>query len=72
MCKKLKLHTIKPTIVLNKNIYKEIKNNLSNSIIISLEINSSVEKELSTTIDYIISRGYKITSLDELITEDIS
>ncbi|MBQ6324279.1 MAG: hypothetical protein IJI22_05565 [Bacilli bacterium] len=69
MCKKLKLHTIKPTIILNKNIYKETKKNLNNSIIISLEVNNYVEKELSSTIDYISSKGYKFVSLNDLISE---
>lgn len=69
-CKKLNLHTIKPTLVLNKNIYHEIKENLSNSIIISLEINRFVEKELSTTIDYLKKKGYNIITLDDVVKED--
>ena len=72
MCKKLKLHTIKPTIFLEKDIYKEIKSNITNSAIISLEVNGYIERELSLTIDYINSKGYKFTSLDDLITEDNS
>ena len=71
LCSKQKLHTIKPTIKLNNNIYSEIKNNLSNSIIISFEINNYVEKELSTTIDYIRGKGYTIVTLDKLIKESI-
>ncbi|MCI8461083.1 MAG: hypothetical protein HFE81_06760 [Bacilli bacterium] len=69
-CEKLNLHTIKPTLVLSKNIYHEIKNNLSNSIIISLEVNNYVEKELSTTIDYLKKKGYKIVSLDNALKEE--
>jgi len=69
-CSKLKMHTIKPTIVLKKNLYKEIKNNLSNSIIISLEINNYVEKELPIVIDYIYSKDYNFTTIDTLIMED--
>lgn len=68
-CKKLKLHTVKPTLVLEKNIFHEIKNNLSNSIIISLDINNYVEKELSTVIDYLIKKGYHLTTLDNVIKE---
>ena len=69
LCSKNNLHTIKPTIHLNKNIYKEIKNNLSNSIIISLDINNYVEEELPYTIDYIKSKGYNLVTLDNLIKE---
>lgn len=69
-CKNLKLHTIKPTLSLEKNIYSEIKNNLSNSIIISLEPNKYVEKELGITIDYLKKKGYNIITLDSVIKED--
>ena len=31
LCSKLKLHTIKPTIIIKKDPYKELKNNLSNA-----------------------------------------
>lgn len=70
ICEKLNLHTIKPTLTLSKNIYHEIKNNLSNSIIISLEVNNYVEKELSTTIDYLKQKGYKIVTLDNVLKEE--
>lgn len=70
ICKKLNLHTVKPTLILSKNIYHEIKNNLSNSIIISLEVNNYVEKELSTTIDYLKQKGYKVVSLDNVLKEE--
>lgn len=69
-CKNLKLHTIKPTLILEKNIYSEIKNNLSNSIIISLEPNKYVEKELGITIDYLKKKGYNIITIDSVIKED--
>ncbi len=70
VCEKLKLHTIKPTLVLEKNIYQQVKNNLSNSIIISLDINRYVEKELGATIDYLLQKGYNLISLDSVIKED--
>lgn len=70
ICKNLKLHTIKPTLTLEKNIYSEIKNNLSNSIIISIEPNIYTEKELSPTIDYLKKKGYNIITLDSVIKED--
>ena len=70
LCSDNNLHTIKPTLYLNNNIYTNIKNNLSNSIIISIEINKYTEKELSTSIDYIRGKGYKLVTLDKLINEN--
>lgn len=69
LCGKLRLYTIKPTLILKGSIYQEIKDNLSNSSIISMEIHSKMEKELSTTIDYIKGKGYEIVSLDRLLSE---
>lgn len=70
LCSKEKLHTIKPTIYLDKNIYKGIKNNLDNSIIISLDINNYVERELSSVIDHIREKGYKLVTIDNLVKEN--
>ena len=69
LCSKNHLHTIKPTLYLKNNIYNSIKKNISNSIIISFEINNYVENELSTSIDYIKSKGYNLVTLDTLISE---
>lgn len=69
LCSKLKLHTIKPTISINNNLYREVKNNIDNSIIISIDINSYNLKELSSTIDYIKGKGYKIVLLSDLLSE---
>lgn len=69
ICEKLELHTIKPTLVLKNNIYSNIKSNVSNSIIISLETNSSVEKELSLAIDYLKKKGYNLVTLKTLLSE---
>lgn len=68
-CKNLKLHTVKPTLSLEKNVYSEVKKNLSNSIIISLEPTKYVEKELGLTIDYLKKKGYNIITLDGVIKE---
>ncbi len=69
LCSKLKLHTIKPSLVIHKNLYKEIKNNIDNSMIISIDINNYNLKELSSTIDYIKGKGYKIVLLSDLLSE---
>ena len=69
ICEKLKLHTIKPTLNIKNNLYINIKNNLDNGIIINIDINNYNEKELSTTINYIREKGYKIKLLKELLSE---
>ena len=69
LCKKLKYHTIKP-LVINKNIYKEVKNNLKNGIIISLPTDYYTEKELSKTIKYIKKKGYILSSINDIISEE--
>ena len=69
LCSKLKLHTIKPSLEIHNNLYREVKNNIDNSIIISIDINNYNLKELSSTIDYINGKGYKIVLLSELLKE---
>lgn len=69
LCSKLKLHTIMPSLIIKNNLYKEVKSNLDNSIIISIDVNNYNIKELSTTIDYIKSKGYKILLLRDLLSE---
>ena len=69
LCSKLKLHTIKPSLVVHNNLYREVKNNIDNSIIISIDINSYNLKELSSTIDYIKGKAYKIQLLSDLLRE---
>lgn len=70
LCSKLKMHTIKPYIRIDENLLKEVKSSLSNSIIISIKSSSSNISELSSVIDYVISKGYDIVSLDNLISEN--
>ncbi len=70
LCSKLKMHTIKPYIRIDDNLLKEVKSSLSNSIIISIKSSSSNVSELSSVIDYVISKGYDIVSLDNLISEN--
>lgn len=70
LCKKMKLHTVKPTIIIKRNLYQEIKKDLKNGTIISIENNFYTEKDLSITIDYIKEKGYKLVSLNELLSEE--
>ena len=69
-CKKLKKHTIIPNYVIKKDLYRNIKNNLDNSIMITIEINNYNEQELPTTIDYIKSKGYTLVPIYKLLSED--
>lgn len=69
LCQKFKMHTIIPTILVKSNPYQEVKRQLSNSAIISLPISTQTEKELSTIIDYIKTRGYNFETLDTIINE---
>ena len=69
LCEKLKLHTIKPSLIIKKDSYKEVKENIDNGIIISFFINSLIEKELKETITYIKQKGYQIVPLESLIEE---
>ena len=70
-CMKLKLHTIKPTIIIKKDPYKELKNNLSNSSIILIPITNYIYDSLTTSILYIKSKGYNFVSLTELLSENL-
>ena len=71
LCQKLKLHTIIPTININNSLFKEIKEKLTNSAIISIPISENTKKELDTTIKYIKSRGYSLKTLEDLLSENL-
>lgn len=71
LCQNLKLHTIIPTIKINNSLLKEIKNELTNSAIISIPISENTKQELDTTIKYIKSRGYTLEKLEDLLNENL-
>lgn len=64
ICSKYKMKTIK-TNSINENILNYIKENLSNGKIFL--INSNNYEEIKYSINYILSKGYKIVYLDELL-----
>ena len=68
LCRKLKLHTIMPSVIISNNIYNEVKENLDNGVILSIHT-SKIEKELPAVIQYIKEKGYKIVSLEKLLSE---
>lgn len=71
LCSSLKMHTIIPTIKTNKEPYKEIKNSLHNSAIISLPLSTITKSQLPSIIDYIIQKGYTFEKLDILLSESM-
>ncbi len=71
LCEKLKMHTVLPTIKVNTDLFSEVKSKLTNASIISIPLNKNTENELLTTIKYIESRGYRILTLTDLISESV-
>lgn len=69
LCSKKKLHTIKPSYIIKKDLYMTIKQKIANSLIISIEVNNKNIKELSMTIDYVREKGYNLVILEELLKE---
>lgn len=70
LCLKLKLHTIIPTVKTTTMPYKEIKDKLYNSAIISLPLSTITEEQLPAIIDYIKQKGYTFLSLEALLSEN--
>ena len=68
-CKNKKMHTIYPTIITNNHAYNNIKNNITNGSLILLEPNTKTLNEFSQIINFIVSKGYKIVSLDQILSE---
>lgn len=71
ICQKNEMHTIIPSLVIKKELYKNIKSNIETSPIIAVYLDNYIEKELTTTIKYLKKKGYKFYSLKSLITEDV-
>ena len=68
-CKLNQSYTIRPNIIVDKNPLIEIKQNLSNGSIISLDINSQTIEQLPLIIDYITSKDLDIVTISQLLTE---
>ncbi len=65
-CTKLKLNTILKTKI-DKNLYHNIKENLTKGEIIPITNNNLNTKELDLSIKYIKQKGYVITNIDKLL-----
>ena len=66
ICALNKNYTIKPSIVIKEKPTNNLKKQIENGSIISIEANTNVIKELNVAINYIINKGYKIVSLNNL------
>lgn len=67
-CKKVKLNSIKAINYINNDLLINTKKILDKGIIIFIKETNNNLNELSATINYIKSRGYKIVSINELLS----
>lgn len=67
-CINHKINTISPTVI-EKNLYKYIKNNKKEGLIYQIIVNELNIKELNSTIIYLKQKGYYILNIDELLKE---
>lgn len=69
VCEKNKMHSIIPTIITSNFPYNDIKNNVTSGSMISLTNNIGTVRELSSIINYLNQKGYKILLLEDLLDE---
>ena len=67
ICRKNKLHTVKPTIIIEKDMLKSIKKNASKGIVITID--NYNDKEIIASINYLKSKGYNLVTLKDLFNE---
>lgn len=68
-CMNMKMHTIIPGIITNNYPYSDIKTNITNGDIVSLNTSKNTLRELKYIINYIKQHSYKIVKLNDLIKE---
>ena len=69
ICSNYNNYTIRPNIIVSKNPFAEVKEKISPGSIISFGVNDAVENEMSLIIEYIKSKGYTISTLEEHLEE---
>ena len=72
LCSDNDLYTITPSMVIEKNLYKSIKDNLSSGSIVLIDINKDNINNLNTVIEYIEGKGLMIAGLSKHITEELN
>lgn len=68
-CKNNKMYSIIPNIISSNFPYSDIKNHVTSGSIISLDNNLNTIRELSSILNYLNQKGYKVISLDNLLDE---
>lgn len=68
-CSKNNNYTIRPSIILKNNLLNNIKDKIEKGSIIAIYLTKNNINEVSVIINYIQSKGYSITTLEELIDE---
>ena len=71
LCSENNLYTINPNIVVKNDPYSEIKKNLESGSIIMMNMNNDTSVELGIIIDYIRGKGFNITGLSNLLSEEL-
>lgn len=69
ICSKNNMYTIKPSISVSSYPFSTVKNNAKSGNIIGFNMDSETIKELPTIITYLKQKGYKLVTIDELISE---
>ncbi|HIT10264.1 MAG TPA: hypothetical protein IAC24_01515 [Candidatus Onthousia faecigallinarum] len=69
LCEKEKMHTIIPTLRVEKNFYQTVKGKVGAGYIIEVENTKENRKELGVVINYLKQRGYQLDTLDHLLSE---
>ena len=62
-------YTIIPTAIIKDRPFINIKQNINKGSLIVLEGGSELENELENIINYVISKGYQIKSLEKVLQE---
>ena len=70
ICSLNKNYTIKPSIVVSNNATNTILKNITSGSIISIPVNQQTLNELKVVINSIKNKGYKIVTLNELLSEN--
>ena len=72
LCSKNSMHTIKPTVSAGNYPFLSIKKNLENGSLISFNLTETTLKELPSIISYIRQKGYEISTITDVISEQRS
>ena len=69
LCSKNNMYTVKPSISVTNYPFITVKNNISSGKIVGFNMNKETLKELPSIISFLKQKGYKLVTLDNLISE---